>query len=74
MEGDHTLFLREDTVQRAWEVLQPVLEDPPPLVEYEPGTWGPAESDHLIAPRLWHVWAEEAHDGPSRSRPPPAQR
>lgn len=55
MEGDHTLFLREDEVERAWEVLMPVLENPPPLVRYEPGSWGPAQADELVLPRHWHV-------------------
>jgi glucose-6-phosphate 1-dehydrogenase len=55
MEGDHSLFTREDEVERAWEVLQPVLDDPPPLITYEPGTWGPVEGEELILPRHWHV-------------------
>jgi glucose-6-phosphate 1-dehydrogenase len=55
MEGDHSLFTREDGVERAWEVLMPVLEDLPPVVRYEPGSWGPAEADELILPRHWHV-------------------
>jgi glucose-6-phosphate 1-dehydrogenase len=55
MGGDHTLFTREDEVERAWEVLMPVLENPPPVVTYEPGSWGPAEADELILPRHWHV-------------------
>ncbi|MGH2692686.1 MAG: glucose-6-phosphate dehydrogenase [Actinomycetota bacterium] len=53
MHGDHTLFTRQDGVERAWEVLSPVFEDLPPLVPYEPGSWGPAEADALIAPRHW---------------------
>jgi len=55
MDGDHTLFTREDEVERAWEVLQPVLDDPPPVILYEPGTWGPEEAEELILPRHWHV-------------------
>lgn len=55
MEGDHSLFTREDEVERAWEVLQPVLDDPPPLIPYEPGTWGPDEAHELVLPRHWHV-------------------
>jgi len=55
MEGDHTLFLREDGVERGWEILAPVLEHPSPVVPYEAGSWGPAEADALIAPRRWHV-------------------
>jgi glucose-6-phosphate 1-dehydrogenase len=53
MHGDQTLFTRQDGVERAWEVLQPVFEAPPPVFAYEPGTWGPAEATALIAPRRW---------------------
>jgi glucose-6-phosphate 1-dehydrogenase len=63
MEGDHTLFTREDEVERAWEVLMPVLEHPPPVVTYEPGSWGPPEVDELLLPRHWHVT-------PARDRKP----
>jgi glucose-6-phosphate 1-dehydrogenase len=63
LEGDHTLFTREDEVERAWEILMPVLQDKPDPVPYEPGSWGPKEADDLIAPRHWHVWsAEGPHD------------
>ena len=55
MKGDHTLFTREDEVERAWEVLTPILEAPPRVRFYEPGSWGPDEADALIAPRHWHV-------------------
>jgi glucose-6-phosphate 1-dehydrogenase len=55
MRGDHTLFTRQDGVERAWEVLQPILDDPPPVVEYEPGSWGPPGADELIAPRRWQL-------------------
>jgi glucose-6-phosphate 1-dehydrogenase len=57
MHGDHTLFTREDEVERAWEVLAPVLEDPSPVVMYQPGSWGPEEADDLIRPRRWHITA-----------------
>jgi glucose-6-phosphate 1-dehydrogenase len=55
MHGDHSLFLRQDGVERAWEILQPVLDRPAPIRPYEQGTWGPPEADALIAPRRWHV-------------------
>ncbi|MEX0756015.1 MAG: glucose-6-phosphate dehydrogenase [Actinomycetota bacterium] len=55
LEGDHTLFLRQDGVERAWEILEPVLRHPGPVAPYEPGTWGPPEADALIAPRKWHI-------------------
>ncbi len=55
MEGDHTLFTREDEVEEAWRVLMPLLDYPPPVEFYEPGSWGPPEADVLILPRHWHV-------------------
>ena len=55
MAGDHTLFPREDAVERAWEIVQPILDTPSPLFSYRPGSWGPAEAAQLIAPREWHL-------------------
>ena len=55
MEGDHTLFLRQDGVERAWELLEPVLDVPGEVVRYTRGGWGPLEADALIAPRKWHM-------------------
>jgi glucose-6-phosphate 1-dehydrogenase len=55
MRGDHTLFTRQDGVERAWEVLQAILDDPPPVAEYDAGSWGPAGADELIAPRCWYL-------------------
>jgi glucose-6-phosphate 1-dehydrogenase len=62
MEGDHTLFLRQDGIERAWELLMPVLERPPSVIPYEPGTMGPAEADALIAPRKWHLTRDAARE------------
>ncbi|MEX2208017.1 MAG: glucose-6-phosphate dehydrogenase [Myxococcota bacterium] len=47
--GDRTLFARQDAVEAAWRVVEPVLATPNRPHEYEPGTWGPAESDGLAA-------------------------
>ena len=55
MDGDHTLFAREDSVERGWMVVQPALENPAPLCTYRAGSWGPPEADKLIAPRGWHL-------------------
>lgn len=55
LEGDRTLFVRSDSVERAWEIVQPVLDNPPPLGYYEAGTWGPYGSDELISPLRWHL-------------------
>jgi glucose-6-phosphate 1-dehydrogenase len=55
MDGDHTLFAREDSVERGWMVVQPALENPAPVCTYSAGSWGPPEADELIAPRTWHL-------------------
>ncbi len=49
MEGDHTLFVRSDTVDEQWRIVEPILNNVTPLYEYEPGSWGPAEADRLVA-------------------------
>ena len=53
IRGDATLYARGDWVERAWEILEPVLQawavEPAGLTQYEAGTWGPAEADHFIA-------------------------
>jgi glucose-6-phosphate 1-dehydrogenase len=49
MNGDATLFARLDVVEAAWAIVDPILQGPSPMYEYEPGTWGPAESDVLVA-------------------------
>jgi glucose-6-phosphate 1-dehydrogenase len=49
MDGDPTLFAREDAVEAAWAVVQPVLGARTPVHEYECGTWGPREADRLAA-------------------------
>ena len=49
MAGDATLVAREDAVEAAWAVVEPVLGNVTPVGEYEPGTWGPSEADRLVA-------------------------
>jgi len=49
MEGDGTLFARQDGVEAAWAVVEPVLGNVTPVREYRPGTWGPKEADALTA-------------------------
>jgi glucose-6-phosphate 1-dehydrogenase len=53
MAGDQTLFLREDAVERSWEIAAPVLGASGPVHHYAAGTWGPSAADQLIAPREW---------------------
>jgi len=55
MAGDATLFARQDGVEAAWEIVQPILGGATPVREYEPGTWGPSEADALVADTGgWH--------------------
>ncbi len=49
MAGDATLFARQDVVEAAWAIVDPVIHGPSPLHPYEPGTWGPPEADRLVA-------------------------
>jgi glucose-6-phosphate 1-dehydrogenase len=49
MVGDPTLFARQDVVEAAWAVVDPVLNVRAPLHLYQPGSWGPAEADALVA-------------------------
>lgn len=50
MKGDQTLFVRSDFVDRSWEIYDAVLETPPPVHLYTPGTWGPRDFDRLLRP------------------------
>jgi glucose-6-phosphate 1-dehydrogenase len=50
MAGDPTLFAREDYVEEAWRIVDPVLKANTPVYEYEPKTWGPNEVDQKVAP------------------------
>jgi glucose-6-phosphate 1-dehydrogenase len=53
--GDQALFARQDSVDAAWQVIDPVLHDEPPIHEYERGTWGPAAAAGILAPGdHWH--------------------
>ncbi|GAB3076862.1 glucose-6-phosphate dehydrogenase [Nocardioides zeae] len=54
-KGNHTLFTTAEGVERLWEISTPLLEDPPPVRPYEPGTWGPNQIHQLIAPRAWRL-------------------
>jgi len=47
--GDATLFARQDVVEAAWAIVNPLLADPGELFEYEPGSWGPPQAERLVA-------------------------
>ena len=49
MIGDSTLFARQDVVEAAWAIVNPLLHNPGPLFEYEPGCWGPPQADRLVS-------------------------
>jgi len=55
MVGDATRFTRQDGVEETWRIMEPLLDDPPPVHAYEPGSWGPAAGDELVAGHgRWH--------------------
>ena len=47
--GDATLFARQDVVEAAWAIVDPLIQNPGKLFEYEPGSWGPPQADWLVA-------------------------
>jgi glucose-6-phosphate 1-dehydrogenase len=49
IDGDSALFTRDDCVEEAWRVIDPILGDKVPVHKYKPGSWGPKEADALIA-------------------------
>jgi glucose-6-phosphate 1-dehydrogenase len=53
MMGDATLFAREDYVEEAWRIVDPVLKASTPLYDYDPNTWGPNEVERVTPPDGW---------------------
>ena len=49
MRGDSSQFAREDGVEETWRIVQPLLDAPPPIQPYAPGSWGPAAANKLVA-------------------------
>jgi glucose-6-phosphate 1-dehydrogenase len=60
LRGDPTLFTRDDVVEAAWRVIDPVLRAPPPVQPYEPGTWGPDAARGVVRLQGWHDPKHEA--------------
>ena len=54
MAGDSTLFAREDYVEQAWRIVEPVLKKNTPVYQYTPNTWGPEEVERVTPPRGWN--------------------
>jgi glucose-6-phosphate 1-dehydrogenase len=65
MRGDHTLFTTAEGIERLWEVSQPLLEAPPPVRLYAPGSWGPKSIHQLVAPHAWRLPFERAWRDPN---------
>jgi len=55
MQGDATRFTRQDCVEEAWRVFEPLIDDPPPSQPYAKGTWGPEAAGKLLSGHgRWH--------------------
>jgi glucose-6-phosphate 1-dehydrogenase len=55
LRGDSTRFTRQDSVEETWRIMQPLLDAPPPVHPYAPGSWGPREGERLVAGYgAWH--------------------
>jgi glucose-6-phosphate 1-dehydrogenase len=65
MRGDHTLFTTAEGIERLWEVSVPLLESPPPVRTYSPGSWGPNAIHQLVAPHAWRLPFERAWRDPN---------
>jgi glucose-6-phosphate 1-dehydrogenase len=65
MRGDHTLFTTAEGIERLWEVSRPLLEGPPPVRMYPPGSWGPKSIHQLVAPHAWRLPFERAWRDPN---------
>jgi glucose-6-phosphate 1-dehydrogenase len=60
IDGEGILFTREDAVEAAWQIVQPILGNQTPVFEYDPGAWGPREADLLVADYGgWHCPTEK---------------
>ena len=55
MSGDHTLFTSAEDIERLWELSAPLLDHPPEVEPYAPGSWGPDSIRALIAPNAWRL-------------------
>jgi glucose-6-phosphate 1-dehydrogenase len=67
MRGDHTLFNTAEGIERLWQVSTHLLENPPPVRLYPPGSWGPKSIHQLIAPHAWRLPFERAWRDPNAS-------
>jgi len=55
MTGHSTRFTRQDGVEETWRIMQPLLDDPPPVHPYAPDSWGPKAAEKLVSGHgRWH--------------------
>jgi glucose-6-phosphate 1-dehydrogenase len=66
MRGDHTLFTTAEGIEGLWEKASPLLEAPPPVRAYAPGSWGPNVIHQLVAPHAWRLPFERAWRDPNK--------
>ena len=55
VKGNHTLFNTAAGLERLWEISEALLEHPPPVRSYDPGSWGPNQIHQLVAPFSWRL-------------------
>jgi len=76
LAGDRTLFAREDYVEEAWRIVDPVVKASTALYTYEPGSWGPAEAAQVAPPEGWRDPGPVTSSGvafSARESPAPSQ-
>ena len=70
MLGDQALFTRSDGIERLWEVATPLLDNPPPVELYTPGSWGPTSITKLIRPHHWYLPGRQVVARTAMTAPP----
>ena len=65
MRGDHTLFTTADGIETLWEKSAPLIDNPPPVRTYNPGSWGPNSIHQLVAPHAWRLPFERSWRDPN---------
>jgi glucose-6-phosphate 1-dehydrogenase len=65
MRGDRTLFTTAEGIERLWEISMPLIDAPPPVRLYQPGSWGPKSIHQLVAPQAWRLPFERAWRDPN---------
>jgi glucose-6-phosphate 1-dehydrogenase len=68
LAGDRTLFAREDYVEEAWRIVDPVVKARTAVHTYAPGSWGPAEAAHIAPPEGWRDPGPATSSGVAFSR------